>query len=216
MSTAKSLLRLEHASFGYGDQPIIEGASFEIKPGEFLGLVGANGAGKSTLLKGMLRLLLPLHGKVFHAAEIRGHIGYVPQRDHLDPLYPLRAKDVVELGYTSLQPWYHFGQEEAQRAADVSLGQLGLLEEADKPFAELSGGQRQRILIARALTVHPKLLVLDEPLAAIDPETSEGIMTLLSDLNRREGIAIVMVSHLLPALQKRVHRLMTVEEGKLR
>src|SRR5438045_267678 len=94
-STSAPLITLRDASFGYNRKPVIRNVSLSVQRGEFIGLIGPNGAGKSTLFKGMLRLLPPMHGDVIHSPEIIHRIGYVPQRDQLDAIYPLVAWDVV-------------------------------------------------------------------------------------------------------------------------
>src|SRR5882762_1689640 len=95
--TSPPLITLQDATFGYNRQPVVQNVSLEVHRGEFIGLIGPNGAGKSTLFKGMLRLLPPMSGQVIQSPEILQRIGYVPQREQLDAVYPLVAWDVVRM-----------------------------------------------------------------------------------------------------------------------
>src|SRR5438552_19104567 len=106
--SAALLITLQDASFGYTRQPVIRHISLTVHRGEFIGLIGPNGAGKSTLFKGMLRLLPPMTGDVIHSPEIRQRIGYVPQRDQLDSIYPLVAWDVVRMVVEGALPSYQW------------------------------------------------------------------------------------------------------------
>src|SRR4029077_3958268 len=107
-ATSEPLITLRDATFGYNRTPVIRGVSLSVHRGEFIGLIGPNGAGKSTLFKGMLRLLAPLSGAVKHDPKIHKRIGYVPQRDQLDSIYPLTALDVARMGPIGVLPWYRF------------------------------------------------------------------------------------------------------------
>ncbi len=207
-----SLITLSNASFGYGKEPVIRGVSLEVQRGEFIGLIGPNGAGKSTLFKGMLKLLAPLAGQVTHAKEISKRIGYVPQRDQLDPIYPLSSFDVARMGATGILPWYRMADKALNDRVTAGLEKVGMTDFRDRAFAELSGGQRQRVLIARALAMEPAILVLDEPTAGIDPVAETSILELLSALNKEQGITILMVSHNISSLRHHVHRAILIKD----
>jgi ABC-type Mn2+/Zn2+ transport system ATPase subunit len=209
------MITLENASFGYSGTPVIDDVSLVIHTGEFTGLIGPNGAGKSTLFKGMLGLIKPLAGTVRYAPEIRGRVGYVPQRDQLDGIYPLTAFAVARMGVDALQPWYRPVPHDAEEHVTKSLDQVGMLMHRDKLFAELSGGQRQRVLIARALAIEPRLLVLDEPTAGIDLIAEESILDLLDKLHKSQAISILMVSHNLPSLKKHVQRVVLIRDHRV-
>src|SRR3982750_1194236 len=99
MAKAPPLISISKAAFGYAGQPLLREVSLAVRAGEFVGLIGPNGAGKSTLFKGLLGLIPPIEGTVRHAPELKRRVGYVPQRDTLDPIYPLTARDVVQMGY---------------------------------------------------------------------------------------------------------------------
>jgi len=207
------LITVSEAAFGYAHQPILSGVNLTIHAGEFMGLIGPNGAGKSTLFKGLLTLIPPLSGVVTHAPQLLRRIGYVPQRDTLDPIYPLTAWDVVRMGCEGPLPWYQNMGLEGKKTIQACLEKVGMQDFSDHPFAQLSGGQRQRVLMARALAADPLLLVLDEPTAGIDPVAEESILKLLSQLHADKKLTILMVSHHIHSLRRCVERVLVVNKG---
>ena len=139
--------------------------------------------------------------------------GYVPQRETLDPIFPLSAFEVVLMGtYARLPPLRPVGRRERALAAEC-LSQVGLAAVAAEPFWALSGGQKQRVLIARALASEPRLLLLDEPTAGVDPGAAAAIMDVLSRLNREEGLTIVLVTHQLRLVRPVVGAVIWVDGG---
>src|ERR687884_652272 len=179
-----ALLRLQDVSLGYDGRAVLEHISFTIECGEFLALLGPNGAGKTTLLRGMLGLIPVLAGQIAYGFDrSTSPPGYVPQREALDPIFPLSVFEVVLMGtYARLALLRPVGRRQRQLAAHC-LEQVGLAGLADRPFWALSGGQKQRVLIAGALAVEPRLLLLDEPTAGIDPGAATAIMDLIAQLH---------------------------------
>lgn len=209
------LIVLEKAAFGYSGTAVLTNVDLAIRAEDFIAILGPNGAGKTTLFRGLLGLLAPLQGHVVRDPLLNSRIGYVPQRDALDPLYPVSSRDVVRMGIVGYLPWYRFAGNAYNTLIDAALAQVGLHSRADSPFFELSGGQRQRVLIARALVMNPKLLVLDEPTAGVDPEAETQILNLLTELNRRDGLPIVMVTHHIQQIQKHAKKILTVKDGSI-
>ncbi|MDQ1564540.1 MAG: zinc/manganese transport system ATP-binding protein [Actinomycetota bacterium] len=192
---------------------ILSHVDFSVRPGEFVGLIGSNGAGKTTLLRLILGLLRPTSGRVT-IAGIRGRrragvIGYLPQKVGLDADVPLRARDVVALGLDGQRLGIPIRSNQQGEAVEEILAAVGGLGFADKRIGQLSGGQQQRILLAHALISSPRLLLLDEPLANLDPASTHDIVTLLGDVCAQRGVAIVLTAHdmnpLLPVMDRIVY-----------
>jgi manganese/zinc/iron transport system ATP- binding protein len=182
-------------SFGYR-HAVLRGVSFDVERGEILGIVGPNGCGKTTLLRTILGLLKPLHGQVTRQAGLT--ISYVPQRDRIDTILPVSALDVVLMGRAAragpLQRVHRTDRDAGRRA----LALLGAEALSEQLFRNLSGGQQQRVLLARALAAAADVLVLDEPTAGMDAASEAAILEFLRDLNRRQGVTILIVTHMLP------------------
>ncbi len=197
----KSLLQLSGVTFGYPGVVALTEISFRINSGEFLGIIGPNGSGKSTLLKGILGLLPPLRGDIFlfgtshQNREIRKRIGYVPQKNRSEANFPASVQEVVMMGLYSQIGWLRRPRAIHQQLVEQSLARVGMIELRDRPINGLSGGQYQKVMIARALVNEPELLVLDEPTAAVDIAAQRGILELLEQLNREQGMTILMVTH---------------------
>ena len=211
-----TLLTLQQVSLGYEGRPVLERISFTVERGEFLALLGPNGAGKTTLLRGMLGLIPVQAGQITYGFDrLATPPGYVPQRDTLDPIFPLSVREVVLMGtYARLVPLRPVGQRQRQLAA-ICLAQVGLAHVAEQPFWALSGGQKQRVLIARALAAEPEILLLDEPTAGIDPGAAATIMDLIARLNRERDLTVVLVSHHLRLVRSLVRSVIWIDEGKV-
>lgn len=193
---APAAIELSGVTFGYDQTPIVQDVSFRLAERDFACLVGPNGGGKTTLLRLMLGLLSPQAGTVRILGrtplQARREIGYMPQRVELDPQFPVTVMDVVLMGrlsHAGLGPY-----RVADKAAALDALQTVRLERyARHSFAALSGGQRQRVLIARALACEPRILLLDEPTANLDPAVQDELHELLRRLNER--LTVVLVSH---------------------
>jgi ABC-type Mn2+/Zn2+ transport system ATPase subunit len=210
-----TLLQLQDLRLGYDGRAVLEGISLTIERGEFLALLGPNGAGKTTLLRGLLGLIPVLSGQIEYGFDwLANPPGYVPQRETLDPIFPLTVFEVVLMGtYARLAPLRPVGRRQRQFAA-TCLEQVGLSNLANRPFWALSGGQKQRVLIARALAVEPEMLMLDEPTSGVDPGAAAMIMELISCLNRERSLTVVLVSHHLRLVRSLVRSVIWVEGGR--
>jgi ABC-type Mn2+/Zn2+ transport system ATPase subunit len=208
------LVKFDHATLGYGRRVVLSDLSFDIPPGDFLGLVGPNGAGKTTILRAILGSLKPLSGTVTTAPDLR--FGYVPQRDSVDYNFPLKVTDVVLMGrYDRIGVGRRPSKEDRRLALDA-LDHVGIADLAERQLGALSGGQKQRTLIARALVGQPNILVLDEPTNGMDLVSTTQILSLVRELHERDNITVLMVSHALNEVANYVERIALTLEGGFR
>jgi len=208
------LISVERATLGYNGVPVLHEVELSIRPGELIAIAGPNGSGKTTLFRTILGFLPVLSGTLTRACALND-FGYVPQSAALDSTFPITAREVVGMGgYGRLKPYQAFPIAEKERLENV-LTQVGLSKLAGHLFFSMSGGQRQRILIARALMVGPKILILDEPLAGCDPESQKAISELLVNLSEREGKAVFFSSHDLRMVRSVTKHVLRVDGGRV-
>lgn len=190
-----ALINVNRVSLGYEGKSIVSDLNFRVNKGDYLCIVGENGSGKSTLMKTLLGQKKVLSGKIeFSDGLKQNEIGYLPQQTEVQKDFPASVKEVVLSGCLNscgLKPFYSKVQK--KQAAEI-MEKLGISDLSKKCYRELSGGQQQRVLLARALCATKKLLVLDEPVAGLDPVVTKNLYRLISDINK-EGITVIMVSH---------------------
>ena len=191
-----ALLTCEDLTLAYEGTKVVEELSFSVSSGEYLCIVGENGSGKSTLMKAILHLKAPLSGRIIMGDGLRQtEIGYLPQQTVVQRDFPASVREIVLSGCLNrcgLRPYY--GREE-KALAEASMEKMGLLPLQRRCYRELSGGQQQRVLLARALCATRKLLLLDEPVAGLDPKVTAEMYALIEKLNREDGITVIMISH---------------------
>jgi ABC-type Mn2+/Zn2+ transport system ATPase subunit len=191
-------LVIRDATICYDAVPAVHHLSAEVPVGALCAVLGPNGAGKSTLMKGILGWLPLATGSIlWHDRppwQARDRLAWLPQRAAVDWDFPITVAGVVEQGLCLRRRWWQ-GFTAADHAAVVgALDEMGLAALADRGIARLSGGQQQRALIARALASGADLLLLDEPLAGLDPGAAEDLAHALAHAARR-GRTILMVAH---------------------
>ena len=200
-------LELVDVSFGYGGgETVLDGVTLTVAADDYLAILGPNGGGKTTLLKLILGLLQPTRGRVrvFGQTPVaaRGTIGYVPQRAGFDLQFPIRVLDVVGMGRLGKRSLFARASADDRDAAMSALAQVEMAPLYDRPVGQLSGGQLQRVLIARALALAPRLLLLDEPTASLDERIGRSVWELLAELGER--IAVIVVTHDIGAISEHV------------
>ncbi len=207
------LITVKNLSFSYDKSPILEDVNLTIGPGEFIGIFGPNGGGKTTLLKLLLGMLPPQKGSILingnSPKEFSRQMGYVPQMTRFDKAFPISVIEVVLMGCLATLKWWGGYPKDAKEKALKALRAVGLSHLAGQSFGTLSGGQAQRALIARAIVNEPKLLLLDEPTASVDPQAEATIHKLLQELNQQ--MTIVMVTHDLQTIIDKAERLICVQ-----
>jgi len=191
---------------GYDGEMVLRDVNLSVRELDFIGIVGPNGGGKTTLLKVLLGLIEPVRGEVRimgkPVEEGRSHVGYVPQLTSFDSDFPIRVWDVARMGRLGDRGLLRRYSDEDNRIVTAALARVDMLDQRQRPFGDLSGGQRQRVYVARALATEPAILLLDEPLASVDPRVSSNIYELLKRLN--ETVTILMVSHDIGAISSHV------------
>lgn len=190
-------------SLGYDTKEILHGLSFTVNVGDYLCITGENGSGKTTLMKTILGLHPLLSGEILTGDGLdQNEIGYLPQQTVVQKDFPASVGEIVLSGCQGrcgLRPFY--SREEKQIAA-LNMQKMGVDGFAKHCYRELSGGQQQRVLLARALCATRKLLLLDEPVSGLDPKVTAEMYRLIEELNRRDGITIIMISHDISAVVK--------------
>lgn len=193
----------ENVVMGYEKKAVTHTIDFKLEQGNYLYIIGDNGSGKSTLIKGILGLRKPMSGKITFGDGVKqNEIGYMPQQTIVQKDFPASVEEIVLSGCLSRNGLKPFYTKKDRKLADEMLAKMEIPELKKRSYRELSGGQQQRVLLARALCATQKMLLLDEPVAGLDPETTEELYALLEKLNREDGITIIMVSHDLPAVSQ--------------
>jgi zinc transport system ATP-binding protein len=197
----QSIVSIEDISFGYEDKKVIDHLGFQVLERDFVGLIGSNGAGKTTLLKMLVGLLKPASGQIRLFNEPIGQfrdwerIGYVPQKNAFNPLFPATVREIVQSGlYNKKKIYRRLSKQELQKAEDAMLA-MRIEDLAVRRIGQLSGGQQQRAFLARALVNNPQLLILDEPTVGIDAETQAGFFRMIRHMHQHHHITFIMVSH---------------------
>lgn len=189
-----SLIDFNKVTIGYDGKSVISDLTFQIKPNEYVCIVGENGSGKTTLMKCLLGLIPPLSGKItFGDGLTQNEIGYLPQKTVLQKDFPASVEEVVLSGCLN-KKYTLFYSKEQKKNAEKNMELTGITDIRKNCFRELSGGQQQRALLARALCATTKLLILDEPVTGLDPVASADMYNLVKNLYK-EGITVIMVSH---------------------
>ena len=221
-----SIVQANHLSFTYtgASKPSIEDISIGIAPGEFVVLTGPSGCGKTTICR-CLNGLIPnfysgdfagelivdgMSVKQHTTAELAPHVGMVFQNPE-NQLFSLSVERDVAFGPENLG----LRREETRKRVDWALDVTGISHLKDKPPYELSGGQQQRAAIAAVLAMQPKVMILDEPTSFLDPKSALEILEVISDLNKKLGITIILVEHRLDIVSKHANRVIVMDNGRI-
>lgn len=224
------MLQVEHLTKIYGDGTrALRDVTFEVPDGQFLVIIGLSGSGKSTLLRCINRLVEPTEGRVMwndvdvtaasqeELRRIRRRIGMIFQHFNLVKRSRVITNVLAgRLGYTSpMWSMLNYFPWEARDMAMRSLRRVGIADQANKRADELSGGQQQRVGIARALMQDPELMLVDEPVSALDPATSHSIMRYLEELNQQDGVTIICSLHFLSLARTYADRIIALKDGRI-
>jgi len=185
-----SAVQAHQLAAGYGGRAVLSDVSFSAEAGQTVCVLGPNGGGKTTLFRALIGELPPLAG----SKEVSGRPAYVAQTERTRLDFPVNALDVALMGTLAHGRWWLPPGRSQRTAARAALERVGLTEQEATPFGELSGGQRQRALLARALVQDASVLLLDEPLAGVDPASAQLIDSVFEEL-RAEGRTLLVSSH---------------------
>jgi lipopolysaccharide export system ATP-binding protein len=196
--TDSALLHTENLEKSFKKRKVVRGVSIAVNPGEIVGLLGPNGAGKTTTFTMTVGLLRPDAGKIFYNGEditkkpmylrARAGLAYLPQEPSVFRQLTVRENVLAILEYQSL------GKAERVKRADELLDELNIAHLANSPAYTLSGGERRRTEIARALVTNPKVFLLDEPFAGIDPIAVADLQDMMGQL-KKKGIGVLITDH---------------------
>lgn len=220
--TATPVIEVEHVSFAYNQNLVLDDVSLTVMPGEFVSLLGANGSGKSTLLKILLGELAPLQGSVRmlgkNPQQLRNwsRVGYVAQnRAATYSGFPATVEEVVLAHLYEDIGLFKLAGRKAREKAKHALELVDMQDYARRPIGELSGGQQQRVLLARAMVASPELVLLDEPTTGVDAANADAHFSLLARLNKETGLTILVVTHDMAKSADHVERSFCLEDGTM-
>jgi phosphonate transport system ATP-binding protein len=224
------MLKIEHLTKIYDTGVLaLDDVSFEVPDRQFLVIIGLSGSGKSTLLRCINRLIEPTEGRIEwnsiditdatdeELRQIRRKIGMIFQQFNLVKRSSVMTNVLAgRLGYNN--PMWSFVNHFPADDKQLALGKLqrvGIREKAYVRADQLSGGQQQRVGIARALMQEPELMLADEPVASLDPATSDSVMRYLGELNKEDGITVLCSLHFLSLARKYADRIIALKDGRM-
>ncbi|MBF0672269.1 MAG: metal ABC transporter ATP-binding protein [Salinibacterium sp.] len=214
------VLSLRSATLAYGDRVLWKNLNLDVKPGEFLAVLGSNGTGKTSLLRAILGQQQLSSGSIELLGEPvrRGHrgIGYIPQQRLIEQGTPLRARDLVTLGINGHRWGLPVTGRRTRQQVDRVLASVGATSYANVPVATLSGGEQQRIRVGQAIASNPALLLCDEPLSSLDLNHQRVVSDLIDERRRAIGSAVVFVTHDINPVLDKVDRVLYLAGGRFR
>ncbi len=217
-----SVVKVTDLCLSYGETPILYDVSLAVKKGEFFVIIGPNGSGKTTLLKTLARLEKAGSGSIdildaplaeYSRRSLSRVMAVVPQQVPLD--FPFTVEETVLMGRSPHLGLMGVESQDDYAIAQEAMGFTDIQHLAKRRLDQLSGGERQRVIIARAICQQPRVILLDEPTAALDPAHQVQIMDLMERFRRQQGITVIMVSHDLNLAALYGDRLLLLKEGRI-
>lgn len=211
-------IELKNISVRYDFEVVLDDINLTIEEREIVSIVGPNGSGKTTLLKTIMGLKEPFAGSISifgmepKTARNKGKFGYLSQQSKYDSQFPARVFDIVAMSRYAKCGIFEKLSRKDREIIETSLALVEMIEFAHRHFGSLSGGQKQRVLIARALALEPKILILDEPATGLDAVAQDSFYELLLHLRDSAGLTILMVSHDVGAVSEIVDRLACINK----
>ena len=209
-------LSCEDVSLGYEGKPVVEHLNFRLEQGDYLCILGENGSGKSTLMKAILGLKSPMQGMLVRGEDLKANeIGYLPQQTVTQRDFPASVQEIVLSGFLSKRGMRPFYNKEERKIAQKNMKRLEIEPFMKKCYRDLSGGQQQRIAIARALVNEPQILLLDEPLGALDLKMRKEMQLELKSMHERLGITFIYVTHDQEEALTMSDKIVVMSEGRM-
>lgn len=222
MTFISPVFEVKNLYFSANNQSILEDISLTILPADYCAIIGPNGGGKTTLIRLLLGLEKPtsgslkLFGQSLKSFKRWHKVGYVPQRSaQLDQNFPATVLEVVKMGRIAKKGLFQRYSKEDFDAIENAMMKMDVMKIQDKLVGELSGGQRQRVMIARALASQPEVLILDEPNTGVDVISQQRFYKLLKELNVKEKMTIIFITHDIGVIADDIGRLFTVNQTLL-
>ena len=207
------LLKCNKLTLGYNNKDILHSFDYGIHSGEYLCIIGRNGCGKTTFLRGLAGVLRPKSGKIELCDNLRrNQIGYLPQITIAQKDFPASVEEIVLSAFQGKSLLLPFYGKALRKRANECLELTRTENLRKESFRELSGGQKQRVLLARALCAAERLLLLDEPVTGLDPESSQNMYNIIKDLHEYKNMTIVMVTHDIEAARNNSTRILNFNE----
>ena len=208
------IIDVKNLKFSYGELNVLDGVTFHIHKGDYLGIIGPNGSAKSTLIKLLLGILKPVEGEIrilgekVEKFEQWGKIGYIPQRGaNFNNSFPATVEEIVGANLYSRMKVMGLNKKTYKEEINKALEIVGMQEYKKRLIGNLSGGQQQRVFIARVLVSNPELIFLDEPMSGMDAASEDAVYCLLAKLNKEMRITVVMVTHDIGAITVHANKL---------
>ena len=207
------LLKCNKLTLGYNNKDILHSFDYGIHSGEYLCIIGRNGCGKTTFLRGLAGVLRPKSGKIELCDNLRrNQIGYLPQITIAQKDFPASVEEIVLSAFQGKSLLLPFYGKALRKRANECLELTRTENLRKESFRELSGGQKQRVLLARALCAAERLLLLDEPVTGLDPESSQNMYNIIKGLHEYKNMTIVMVTHDVEAARNNATRILNFNE----
>ncbi|MBG6060074.1 zinc/manganese transport system ATP-binding protein [Cryobacterium sp. MP_M5] len=217
---APPVLSLRSASLAYGTRRLWHDLDLDVRPGEFLAVLGPNGTGKTSLLKTILGQERLSEGTITFLGQPVGRgnrrIGYIPQQKLFEQGTPLRARDLIAFGVNGHRWGLPVSSQTVREHVDRVLAAVGATDYAAAPVATLSGGEQQRIRVGQAIAGNPRLLLCDEPLLSLDLHHQRGVSELIDAQRQALGTAVVFVTHDVNPVLSFVDRVLYLAGGRFR
>lgn len=221
VATSQPIISLKNISRRFNQTAAVDDLSLDIQAGEILGIIGRSGAGKSTLIRCLNGLETIDEGKIFFEGHDVSHLTetqWAPYRQRIGMIFQhfnlLSSKRVIDNIALPLKLAGVAKEKRRQRALEL-IELVGLNGKEQHFPVELSGGQKQRVGIARALAANPKVLLSDEATSALDPETTQSILELLADINKRLNLTIVLITHEMEVVSTIADRVVVLNRGRI-